>query len=264
MKRIAAVMACLLLVAALFLLRFEADAAMRLNTPTPFVPPAMLLTFFPFHASTPAPSSTPFNPNATPTPTDVAHWHATPTPVRLPQYTNPPSPTEGFHPQYTTPPTGIPGTGQNICSMGLYFRELKPQLTDEWFLFTPIELNKDGIQVYPLIASNAYEAGELTLTIENGQLLAEYHVLNGITVNDEFLTFFPNLSSVTTVDVQMLQGQELPFNQPIDIAATFGQDAKVILYMNNAVSFSDTLPGLKSFNVEAYRPWMWQIVSRLD
>jgi hypothetical protein len=148
--------------------------------------------------------------------------------------------------------------------MGLYFNEMRPQLTDDWYFFTPIELNFEGEQVYPLIASNAYEVGELKLTIANGQLLAEYQVLDGINILDEFLTFFPNLDSVKTVSVEMLEGQEFPFNEPIDIAAAFGEDTRVILYMNNAVSFNNTVPGLKHFVVENYRPWMWQIMDLLD
>jgi hypothetical protein len=106
--------------------------------------------------------------------------------------------------------------------------------------------------------------GELKLTIENGQLLAQYSVLDGIKIKDEFLTFFPNLDSVKTVSVKMLQGQEFKFNEPIDIAATFGEDAKVILYMNNAASFKNTVPGLKHFVVEDYRPWMYEIMNLLD
>ena len=141
---------------------------------------------------------------------------------------------------------------------------MRPVLTDEWYFFTPIELNFEGEQVYPLIASNAYEVGELKLIIANGQLQVQYWVLDGIKINDEFFTFFPNLDSVKTVHVNMLEGQEFKFNEPINIAETFGEDTRVILYMNNAASFNNTVPGLKHFVVENYRPWMWEIMNLLD
>ena len=251
MKRIVAALVCLMLMFSIFIFQFEADAALRTKPPiTNFTIPPILVSAHPFT----------FNPNATPTPTPIPprtiNPRITPTPTK-PQETKPPA---------TKPPTptDMPATGQNICSMGLYFREMRPKLTDDWFFFTPIELNYDGIQIYPLIASNAYEVGELKLTIENGQLLAEYWVLDGIKIQDEFLTFFPNLDSVKTVNVQMLGGQEYPFNEPIDITESFGDDTKVILYMNNAVKYNNTVPGLIRFDVDSYRPWMWEIMNLLD
>lgn len=246
MKRIVAVLVCLLLMLPIFLIQFEAVAATQTKPPiSKFTIPPMItkppVTKIPFNPFTKIPRTPK---PATPAPT-------TPAPTK-PQKTKPPASTEK------------PTTGQNICSMGLYFREMRPLLTDEWFFFTPIELNYDGVQVYPLIASNAYEVGELKLTIENGQLLAEYWVLDGIKILDEFLTYFLNLDSAKTVNVQMLGGQEFPFNKPIDIAQTFGEDTKVILYMNNAASFNNTVPGLIHFDVEKYRPWMWEIMNLLD
>lgn len=263
MKRIVAALVCMLLMLSLFLIPFDAGAII-LQTKPPIsmqtIPPISVRTKPPVLITKPPVTDPPFNirtkpprtkPPVTPTPVQ-----ATPIPTKPPK-TKPPK---------TNPPvvTEKPASGQNICSMGLYFREMRPVLTDEWFFFTPIELNFEGEQVYPLIASNAYEVGELKLTIQNGQLLAQYTVLDGITVLDEFLTFFPNLDSVKTVNVNMLEGQEFQFNTPIDIAANFGEDARVILYMNNAASFNNTVPGLKHFVVEDYRPWMWEIMNLLD
>jgi len=215
------------------------------ETPTPVTEPPFIrpgISRKPPHISTPVPE----------TPTPIPETPVPKTPTSKPYKPNPPESTE------------VSATSQNICSMGLYFREMRPKLTDEWYLFTPIELNFEGVQVYPLIASNAYEVGELKLTIENGQLLVEYQVLDGISILDEFLTFFPNIDSVKTVNVQMLEGQELPFNEPIDIASTFGEDIRVILYINNTASYNNTVPGLKHFVVENYRPWMWEIMNLLD
>jgi hypothetical protein len=248
----------MLLMLSLFLIPFDAEAII-LQTKPPMslqtIPPISVRTKPPVLETKP-PATLP--PTFVTKPPRITKPPVTPTPIPTkPHKTKPPK---------TNPPviTEKPASGQNICSMGLYFREMRPVLTDEWFFFTPIELNFEGEQVYPLIASNAYEVGELKLTIQNGQLLAQYTVLDGITILDEFLTFFPNLDSVKTVNVKMLEGQEYPFNTPIDIAANFGEDARVILYMNNAASFNNTVPGLKHFVVEDYRPWMWEIMNLLD
>jgi hypothetical protein len=257
MKRIIAVLACLLLMLPLFLFQFDAEA-ITLQTKPPMslqtIPPVSMRTIPPVLKTRPPLVTKP--PFLETKPPRTKPPEPTPIPTKPPK-TKPPK---------TKPPqtTVKPSAGQNICSMGLYFREMRPILTDEWYLFTPIELGFEGEQIYPLIASNAYEVGELKLTIENGQLLVKYSVLDGIKIKDEFLTFFPNLDSVKTVNVKMLQGQEFKFNEPIDIAAVFGEDAKVILYMNNAASFNNTVPGLKHFVVEDYRPWMYEIMNLLD
>ncbi len=277
-KRAVVALVCMLLLLSTVLFQFDAVAVTQPISPIrpggfitppivtlkptvtepPFIRPG--ISKRPPHITTPVPE----------TPVPVTPVPETPVPVTpVPETPIPATPTPKPHttkPPKTNPPasTEKPAAGQNICSMGLYFREMRPKLTDEWYFFTPIELNFDGEQVYPLIASNAYEVGTLKLTIENGQLLAEYQVLDGVQILDEFLTFFPNLDSVKTVNVQMLEGQEFPFNEPINIAETFGEDARVILYMNNAASFNNTVPGLKHFVVENYRPWMWEIMDLLD
>jgi hypothetical protein len=257
----------MLLILPLFLIQFDAEAII-LQTKPPYILetiPPILHTFPPELETKPPEVTKPPFEQFTKPPFDIG---TKPPRTKPPEITPTPKPTKPpkTKPPKTNPPvkTEKPSSGQNICSLGLYFREMRPQLTDEWYFFTPIELNFDSVQVYPLIASNSYEVGELTLTIENGQLLAQYWVLDGIKINDEFLTFFENLDSVQTVNVKMLEGQEFKFNEPIDIAANFGEDTRVILYMNNAVSFNNTVPGLKHFVVETYRPWMWEVMKLLD
>ncbi|MHC1786037.1 MAG: hypothetical protein AB9880_03090 [Christensenellales bacterium] len=279
MKRLAAALCCLLMALLLFCIPLGQVDALILQTKPPVGPTLSILTRVPiltlkptFNIVTRIPVTKPPIITERPTLNIVTRIPVTKPPVTKPPVTKPPvtkppvTKPPVTKPPVTSPPnqTPKPGSGQNVCSMGLYFREMRPKLTDEWFFFTPIELNNEGVQIYPLIASNAYEVGELKLTISGGQLLPEYWMLDGIQILDEFITFFPTLDSVQTVNVQMLAPGEFPFNQPIDIAATFGADTRVIVYMNNAVKFNNTVPGLVHFNVDNYRPWMFEIMQLLD
>jgi hypothetical protein len=270
MKKVVVALVCMLLMLSTVLFQFEAVAVTQTKPPLSRITTPPIVTIRPPVTNPPVTVPPFIKPGISKEPPHRITKPPVPEksiPVRETPVPETPTPKPQTPKPHTPKPpasTEVPAAGQNICSMGLYFREMRPKLTDEWYFFTPIELNFDGVQVYPLIASNSYEVGKLKLTIENGQLLAEYQVLEGINILDEFLTFFPTLDSVKTVNVQMLEGQNFPFNQPIDIAKAFGEDTKVILYMNNAVSFNNTIPGLKHFVLENYRPWMWEIMDLLD
>lgn len=202
------------------------------------------------------------------TPTPVPR--ATPTPrrdifipklPRIPIQLSTPTPQPTDHPDK---PKTQPQQGHEFTSFGLYFREMRPKLTDEWYMFTPIDLGVEGLQSYPLVADNAWIIGEMRVTIQNGMVTVDYEVANGVRVGREFYTFFPYLDAVQTVNVSLLAGQAFPFRQPISIQDTFGSDAKVIIYLNCTADFSKNLPGITPFNPEAFRPWMRNMLLLLD
>ena len=51
------------------------------------------------------------------------------------------------------------------CAMGLSLRELDPGLTDKWYNILPVRIDRDGRQVFPMVASNLYIVGSLTVTV---------------------------------------------------------------------------------------------------
>lgn len=239
-------------------------------TPTPKPPilfpdvPFATLNIPEFFDPTPPP------PTAAPTdkPTDKPTNKPTNKPTKKP--TNKPKSEPTAQPVPTAGPTVEPGakpqrfTGQEVTSFGPYLRDIKPQLTSDWYMATPIDLSYDGEQIYPLVASNAYIVGDLVLTISGGTLTADYRVPEGIKVRREFFTLFPSLDSMETIRVADLAGQNIPFKTPVDIAAAFGEDVRVIVYLNLAADFTTDIPGVAFFEPEGYKPWAEDMMLLLD
>ncbi|NLG57478.1 MAG: hypothetical protein GX540_03580 [Clostridiales bacterium] len=215
--------------------------------PTKIVIPSLI----PIPTSTLAPTLIPL-PTA-PLPTFVP-LPTTPPPAA----TNTPKPTQG--PQ---PPKSEGGKGLEVTSFGLYFEELRPRITEQWYMFTPLDLTAEGVFSYPLVAGNALIVGNLVVTVAGGQLIVLYQAAPGVVTTREFFTLFPSLDAVQTVEIQLLSGQALPFGQPISIQDTFGDDRKVILYLNNIVDH-DAASGLAAFNPDQFREQMQALLPLLD
>lgn len=134
-----------------------------------------------------------------------------------------------------------------LCAQGLRLRDIAPERTSNWQMFTPLDLSKDGEQTIPLIASNLYYAGEAKVTVENGHVTVAYSVLPGVEVKSEFVAILPNLASATTTDPADLQEFSFSFGQPINIEKSLGGDTRVLLYIINVVDYHDGIPGLRLF-----------------
>jgi len=219
--------------------------------PTIIVIPSLI----PIPTKTPVPTLIPL-PSLIPLPT-TAPPAATATP-KPSSATSTPKPTQG--PQ---PPKSEGGKGLEVTSFGLYFEELRPRITEQWYMFTPLDLTAEGVFSYPLVAGNALIVGNLVVTVAGGQLIVLYQAAPGVVTTREFFTLFPSLDAVQTVEIQLLSGQALPFGQPISIQDTFGDDRKVILYLNNIVDH-DAASGLAAFIPDQFREQMQALLPLLD
>ena len=45
-------------------------------------------------------------------------------------------------------------SNNTACSFGPAFRDVRPGMTDKWYLFTPINLSIQGRQTFDYVASN--------------------------------------------------------------------------------------------------------------
>lgn len=133
----------------------------------------------------------------------------------------------------------------NACSVGPHFRDVN-DVTDKWYMFTPVDLSVEGVQTYDLIAGDKHVIGKVYVLVENGEVIVTYELVNKeINVKSEFLTFFGSINDVTTVDTLELTGYA--FGEPISIADALGGDTKVLLYVHNGVVYDEMGWGIREF-----------------
>lgn len=128
------------------------------------------------------------------------------------------------------------------CSIGPRFRDVS-DITDEWDMFSAIDISQDGVQEYELIAGNIHIVGTAKVTVENGFVTVTYEVLKGVTVKSEFLSILPSLSSIQEWNRDAMK--TYAFGEPISIADDLGGDTKVLLYIHNRLGYYDDIAGLR-------------------
>lgn len=255
------------------------------STPTPAPPPETAASSFSDLISQPIygiPTSRLF-PNPTPTPTTPPYF-SNPGDILIPPlFPRPTSALPSANPKPTAKPTAKPGTkpttkpakkppaskdgqqkGVEVTSFGLYFEELRPKLTDSWYMFTPLDLSVEGVMSYPLIAGNAHIVGSVSVAVQGGQVTITCQAAPGVSTDREFFTLFPSLDSIQSLNVQLLAAQARPFGQPINIQQAFGDDRKIVLYLNNTVSFNASQAGVTAFVPDQHRFFMQNLLPLLD
>ncbi|MDD6682788.1 MAG: hypothetical protein PUE61_06475 [Clostridiales bacterium] len=130
------------------------------------------------------------------------------------------------------------------CSFGPQFREVRPGLTDKWYMFTPIDLSVQGVQEYEYAASNLYVIGKVYVHVAGDQVTVTYQnfyeTMGGNTqTQEEFFTFFPDLASVTDVNPETMGISGFAFGQPISIQNDLAGDTNVLLFVRNKVTYAD-------------------------
>lgn len=204
---------------------------------------------------------------ATPAPATAAPVTAAP---QAPVTTAKPAPaaTPKPAPAATKKPAAKPPSGKisgaEATSFGLIIAELRPRLSDSWHMFTPLDLSADSTLSYPLIAQNAFAVGTVKVVVSGGNLTVSYQLVDGVRATRDFLVVVPNLDSLQTLNPSLLANQARAFNQPINIAQSFGEDKKVALYINNAVDFDTKLKGILPFDPEANRMFMQNLLGLVD
>jgi hypothetical protein len=151
------------------------------------------------------------------------------------------------------PPIGTPieqadpiyYTNNTVCSFGPHFRNVSPALTDKWYMFTPIDLSKDGTQTYDLVGGNMYIIGKVSVTVSGDSVTVDYKYFNDdVWKRGDFFTFFADYDSITTVDPEKIS-TEYSYGKPISIAGDLKGDKDVILFVRNIATFSDDNPSIK-------------------
>lgn len=130
------------------------------------------------------------------------------------------------------------------CSFGPQFREVRPSLTDKWYMFTPVDLTRQGRQEFDYVASNLYVIGKVYVDVSGDSVVVSYENYyaekggNTETLS-EYFTIFPDLQSVTNVEPETMEDLGFRFGQPISIQNDLDGDTNVLLFVRNRVTYSD-------------------------
>ncbi len=235
-------------------------------TPTPKpIDPAFLQTV------NPGALDTPIFPGLIPTATPAPAPAATPKPA--PAATPKPAPAATARPDKATAKPSDRNDnktskgslkGAVMTSFGLYVEDFRPRLTETWYMFTPLDLNVEGRLSYPLVAENAFIVGAVNVTVMNGAVTVDYEVVPGVSVSREFFTLVSNLDALQTLNPELLSGIRQPFGQPLDIMSAFGEDRKVVLYLNNTADFNTSAEGIVPFVPEQHKLFMQNLTGLVD
>lgn len=146
--------------------------------------------------------------------------------------------TKTYHYDYPWYPNNTTST------FGPRFRDAKPGLTDKWFMFTPLDLSQDGTNSYDLVASNMFLFGKVYVSVKGDEVVITYTTVNkgrgNQMIESEYLNLLPDLASVTSVNKSDL-GEGFRFGHPISIQNDLGGDTKVLMFVNNIVTFRNPI-----------------------
>ena len=134
------------------------------------------------------------------------------------------------------------GGNNTFCAFGPRLRDtnLYPYNTDAWYMFTPFDASKDGVQTYDLIATNKYIVGTLTLTIQNGNLKVDYTLKDpgNFTTTLEFFTVLNRINDLTDYEPENLKHLAMQKGEFINLANKFGDDTNLVLYFCSRCNYT--------------------------
>lgn len=136
-----------------------------------------------------------------------------------------------------------------VCSFGPQFREISRRITDEWYMFTPLDLSRDGTQTFDLIAGHMFVIGEVTVTVESGRFQVDYSYNSSqIEVGREYFQIFPDYESITFRDMENFhQNKRFSYGRSYSIADKLDGDTDVILFVCNTATFRDNTSGVTRY-----------------
>lgn len=112
----------------------------------------------------------------------------------------------------------------------------------DWYRVTPIDLTVEGTFTYPLVASNQYVVGTVTVVIANGTLTVNYDTAaSQIKVTAESLLIYSDLAALAAG-----KAQECAFGTPIAI----GEDTNVIISVLLTADYNAIGAGVTGFSAD--------------
>ena len=138
-----------------------------------------------------------------------------------------------------------------VCLAGLSLRELCPERTDKWYPVVPVDLTRQGVQTYDLVAGNLFIIGKATVTIEGDRVTVTYGLAKGEGyIKDECLRWFTGLEEITASFLEKPSGT-VAFGETISIERDLKGRDTALLFIRNTASYRQPYDG------EYYLPRYW-------
>lgn len=132
-------------------------------------------------------------------------------------------------------------------SFGPHFRDVVPGSTKLWYMFTPLDLTRQGRQTYELVASNMYVIGEVYVDVYGDTVTVTYHNYydgkGGDTeTTKEFLGIYNSYNDVVLPNDNPTSSYNNPptrfqFGMPFSITYDLNGDTNVIMFVRNVVNY---------------------------
>lgn len=137
-----------------------------------------------------------------------------------------------------------------MTSEGPMFVSFRNNLTDEPYMFTPLDLSTDGDYRFPLIGDFARVVGEVQVLVRSGMTNVTCHLNEGVTMDEKkaFYTFFTDIRAVKTIEPSKLRDVKLTFAFPYAVPILLQTDTKVLLYVNCPITYQQDQSALTSFS----------------
>ena len=122
-----------------------------------------------------------------------------------------------------------------VCLLGLPIRDLNPGLTDKWYTVVPVDLSRDAVYTYPMIAGSIYYFGECVVTVRGGEVTTDYILPAGyVRPEKHCLMWFTSLKDITTEFLNDPVGS-YKYGEPVSIEKDLkGQDVALLFICNRA------------------------------
>lgn len=159
--------------------------------------------------------------------------------------TEPAEPVQEFINPYTESRT-VTYSHNTVCSFGPHFRNVSPELTDKWYMFTALDLSHDGTQIYEVVGGNTFVIGCVAIDVQGDNVTVTYDYAPGVWGYEEFFTFFHDYDDVTTVNPSEID-EKYEYEKTYSIADDLDGDTSVLLFMCNVATFKSDNKALTFF-----------------
>ena len=125
-----------------------------------------------------------------------------------------------------------------ICVAGLTLQEADPSLPNKWYNVLPIDLTKDGRQVYQLMISNMFLIGEVYVDVWGDEVTVSASLLEhgGVQPLSWYGRWFTSLSEITAASIESGENG-FTFGEPLSIADDLGGADTALLFIRSKATY---------------------------
>lgn len=125
-----------------------------------------------------------------------------------------------------------------ICVAGLTLQEADVSLPNKWYNVLPIDLTKDGRQVYQLMISNMFLIGEVYVDVWGDEVTVSASLLEhgGVQPLSWYGRWFTSLSEITAASIESGENG-FTFGEPLSIADDLGGADTALLFIRSKATY---------------------------